>query len=99
MILFNLPSERMNYYENIQTFINVSKAVPPGGQHFVSYDRPFITESALTRRVILRVECIPNLNETKLGNDVFLEIYIFLDRRCIRCLFYSRSVVLLTEGQ
>ena len=48
-ILFILPSEKMDYYENVQTFINVTTVLPPGGQHFRSHNRRCNSRTPLIR--------------------------------------------------
>ena len=41
LLLVLLSSEKMDYYDNVHIkFINVATILTPGGQHFLSHDRP-----------------------------------------------------------
>ena len=53
---FVLASEKMDFYENVHSFINVATILPPGVQNLWSHNRPrYNRMCVITRRVISRV--------------------------------------------
>ena len=59
LVLFVSSSENNYYFEYVQTFTNIAKLLPPGGQNIGSHHRPRYNHIyVITRRIITRADCI-----------------------------------------